>query len=194
MTPTDEVLMQCAQTGDEVAFAQLVRRYEVPLFQYLYRLSGNAADAEDLFQETFLRVYKHRARFRRGSPFRPWVYQIATNACRDRLRWRKRKAEVSLDAPLHPAEPGGVTLGDALPSGGADPEAQARAAETAARLQQAVAGLSLKHRAVFLMARYEGLSYAEISGALRIPVGTVKSRMNKAVQHLMAELEEGGCG
>ena len=86
---------------------------------------------------------------------------------------------------------GGGTFGDALPSGAADPEAQARAAETAARLQQAVAGLPLKQRAVFLMARYDGLAYAEIAEALRIPVGTVKSRMNKAVKTIMAQLEEG---
>jgi len=109
--------MQRAQSDDEDAFAQLLRRYERPLFQYLCRFSGNAADAEDLFQETFLKAYKHRALYCRDRPFRPWVYQIATNMCRDRLRWRIRKAEVSLDAPLRSDASDGGTFGDPLASG-----------------------------------------------------------------------------
>ena len=104
---TDEELMRRAAHGDEDAFALLVRRYESPLYGYLRRMLGNGADAEDAFQETFLRVHQHRSRYRQGAPFRPWLYQIATNLCRDRLRSRRRHPQVSLDAPA-PVEALGI--------------------------------------------------------------------------------------
>lgn len=186
---SDEALIAQSRRGDAQAFAQLMRRYERPLFNYLARMLGNGAEAEDMFQETFLRVHTHLDRFREGAPFRPWVYRIATNLCRDRLRYWRRRPQVSLDAASS-ATPDAPALADRLPAREADPEAAASAAETAARLEAAVAGLSAKHRAVFLMARYEGLPYAEIANALRVPVGTVKSRMNTAVKELLAALKE----
>lgn len=182
--PSDEVLMSRTKAGDENALAVLVRRYEQSLFNYALRMLGNAADAEDVFQETFLRVHLHRNRFWGSAPFKPWVYRIATNLCKDRLRYRKRRPEV---------QPGvGVDFPDPVasyPDGATSPDEAAAANERAARMQAAVASLGVKHRAVFLMAHQEGLSYVEIARALRIPVGTVKSRMNKAVNTLMAVLE-----
>jgi len=186
---SDEALIAQSRRGDAQAFAQLMRRYERPLFNYLRRMLGNGGEAEDMFQETFLRVHTHLDRFREGAPFRPWVYQIATNLCRDRLRYWRRRPHVSLDAPSNAASDARA-LADRLPAREADPEAAACAAETAARLEAAVARLSAKHRAVFLMARYEGLPYEEIAKALRVPVGTVKSRMNTAVKELFAALKE----
>ncbi len=83
MTP-DEELMAAVQDGDEHAFTTLVTRYERPLYGYLRRLVRSSTEAEDLFQEAFLRVYAHRRRYKRGHPFRPWLYRIATNLARDR--------------------------------------------------------------------------------------------------------------
>ena len=182
--PSDEALMARVKAGDDSALAVLVRRYEQPLFHYARHMLGNAADAEDVFQETFLRVHLYRKRFWGNAAFKPWVYRIATNLCRDRLRYRQRRPEV---------QPGGRDdLPDPmvnLPAGSTAPDEAAADAERAARMQQALAALNVKHRAVFLMAHQEGLAYAEIAKALRIPVGTVKSRMNKAVNTLMAALE-----
>ncbi len=186
---TDEALMSRAQSGDTGAFEVLVRRYETPLFNYIRRTTGSAADAEDLFQETFLRVYQHRERFRRGAPVRPWVYQIATNLCRDVLRKRRRRPQVSLDAASPTAN--GTSLMDTAKANDPAPSAVAGAHELGERLERALARLSVKHRSVFLMARYDGMPYEDIARALRIPVGTVKSRMNKAVDFLMRELKEG---
>jgi len=186
---SDEALIAQSRRGDAQAFSQLMRRYERPLFNYLRRMLDNGAEAEDMFKETFLRVHTHLDRFREGAPFRPWLYQIATNLCRDRLRYWRRRPQVSLDAPSNAASDARA-LADHLPAREADPEAAASAAETAVRLEAAVARLSAKHRAVFLMARYEGLPYDEIAKALRVPVGTVKSRMNTAVKELLAALKE----
>lgn len=181
---SDEALMARVKAGDDAALAVLVRRYEGPLFHYARHMLGNAADAEDVFQETFLRVHLHRGRFWSGSAFKPWVYRIATNLCKDRLRYRQRRPEV---------QPGGnEAMPDplaAFPAAGVAPDEAAVAEERSARMRLALAALNVKHRAVFLMAHQEGLSYAEIARALRIPVGTVKSRMNKAVSQLLAVLE-----
>ena len=182
---SDEQLMAQVNAGDQHAFTALIHRYEAPLFNYARKMLGNASDAEEIFQESFLRVYLHRARFRPGAPFRPWLYRIATNLCKDRLRYRKRRPEIPVSSLARPGEetgydPLGNEAGTAI-----QPDEAAMARELAVRMEKALAALSVKHRAVFLMAHQEGLSYAEIATALRIPTGTVKSRMNKAVRQLM---------
>lgn len=186
---SDEVLMAQVKAGDDESLAVLVRRYEGPLFNYARKMLGNASDAEDVFQETFLRVHLHRKRFWGSRAFRPWLYRITTNLCKDRLRYRKRRPEVNAS---------GFGSGDG--GDGFDPIAQqaatntgpdesAAAQELAKKMEVALAGLSVKHRTVFLMAHQDGLPYAEIAKVLRVPTGTVKSRMNKAVKVLMAAME-----
>lgn len=185
---SDEALMARVKAGDQEAFAALVRRYEQPLFNYACKMLGNRADAEDVFQETFLRIHLHGNRFWSNAPFRPWLYRIATNLCKDRLRYRKRRPETPVSSLRK--DDGGSDPVEQWESNAARPDEIALARETAERMEAALAALSVKHRAVFLMAHQEGLSYAEIGRALRIPVGTVKSRMNKAVALLLAALEE----
>jgi len=185
--PADEGLMAMAQRGDGPAFERLVKRYEHRLFNYIRRMVGSSADAEDLFQETFLRVYRHRNRFRTSARFRPWVYRIATNLCRDHLRYRRRRPALSLNAPAGDA---GTALADTVAAPNPGPEEYARERELAAHIEAAIGRLSLKHRSVFVMARYEGMAYGDIARALRIPVGTVKSRMNHAVAQVLDDIGE----
>jgi RNA polymerase sigma-70 factor (ECF subfamily) len=180
--PSDEALMARVCAGDGEALARLVKRYEGPLYGYLRRMVGNAEDAEDLFQETFLRVHARSQSFRGGATFRPWLYRIATNVARDRLRYRRRH-------PVEPLEPK-AEIGEVIADRHAGPAERTENAELAERLAAAVAELPVKHRAVFLMARYDGMAYEEIARALRVPVGTVKSRMNKAAGFLMDRLKE----
>lgn len=189
MEPSDEELLARALHKDREAFALLVNRYEVRLFNYARRIVGNAADAEDVFQETFLRVYNGLARFDPSQRFRPWVYSIATNVCRDMLRRQRRRPTVSIEA-LADAPGGAAGLSERIRSSGPDPAASAAAHELAARLESALSRLPIRHRAVFIMARYDGMRYDEIARTLRIPVGTVKSRMNKAAAFLLRELGE----
>ena len=181
--------MFLVQSEDRSAFGVLMRRYEPALFNFLRRMSGNSADAEELFQETFLRVFQHRARFDKKLPFKPWVYRIATNLCHDHIRYRTRRPELSLDAPLDGSNHG-FTLGAQLANGHAGPVEHARERELQERLAEAVQALPVKQRSVFLMARYDGMPYEAIGQALEIPVGTVKSRMNTAVTFLMEQLHE----
>lgn len=182
---SDERLMALVNEGDESALADLIHRYEAPLFNYARKMLGNSADAEDVFQESFLRVYQHRARFRAGAPFRPWLYRIATNLCKDKLRYRKRRPEIPVASLSRLGEEMGHDPLNKKAGKTMQPDEAAIAGELATRMETALASLSVKHRAVFLMAHQEGLTYAEIATALRIPTGTVKSRMNKAVRQLM---------
>ncbi len=186
MTP-DEELMAAVQDGDEQAFTALVRRYERPLYGYLRRLVRSNADAEDLFQEAFLRVYAHRRRYKRGRPFRPWLYRIATNLARDGQRYRARHPETPLEAALD-----NLGHGDRAAAPGGNPVEHSMAHETEARLEKALNALPLKQRSVFVMARYQGMEYGEIANTLQIPVGTVKSRMNKAVNALLSAIRDDG--
>ncbi len=184
---SDEQLVSLARQGEPAAFEVLVRRYETRLFNYLRRMCGDAGDAEDLFQETFLRIYTNLDRYQPYRPFRPWAYRIATNACKDLLRKRARRPR-----PLR-TKPGDDDARDAtgqIPDRAANPRDSAQQTETAAKLADALQHLPAKHRAVFLMARYGDMRYDEVAQALGIPVGTVKSRMNKAVSYLMSVLQE----
>jgi len=171
------------------AFELLVKRYEMPLFNYIARMIGSRSEAEDLFQETFLRVYTHLDRFRPMGRFRPWVYRIATNLCKDHMKYRWRHRTVSLDNDRGGGE-NSLRLADRIAARNPSPSDHARESELAGLLDTAIGDLSAKHRSVFLMARYEGLSYDDISRSLGIPLGTVKSRMNKAVHFLLDRLGE----
>ena len=188
---SDEALLQMARDGDKAAFERLVKRYETRLFNYIRRVLGSVADAEDVFQLTFMRVYQHLNDFRMSALFRPWLYQIATNLCRDELRRRRRRPTTPLDAACG-VDDVGTTLGERLPSPEPSPSAVASAHELAERLDQAIAKLPLKHRSVFVMAKYEDMPYEEIARTLEIPVGTVKSRMNKAVDIVLGHLRKDG--
>ncbi|MDZ4857877.1 MAG: sigma-70 family RNA polymerase sigma factor [Candidatus Hydrogenedentes bacterium] len=188
-TESDEALMAAVCDDAPGAFDRLVRRYESPLFNYACRLLEDRVEAQDVFQEAFLRVYQHRARYRRGALVRPWVYRIATNLCRDRLRARRRRRNASFDAPVSGVA-GSQSFAETLADVHPKPDAIARANEVEQRLRTAIRKLPVKQQTVFLMARYQDMPYGEIARALFIPVGTVKSRMNKAVTFLMDEMKD----
>jgi RNA polymerase sigma-70 factor (ECF subfamily) len=183
--PSDEDLMVMVKNGDQVAFGELMNRYEGRLYNYLKRITKNTADAEDIYQEAFLKVYRHAARFNPDGSFRPWLYRIATNLCMDLLRKKTRRKETSLETG-GPGEESALTVQDLSPS----PADVSQRRERQAALAEAVEELPDKQRTVFLLARYEGLPYAEISDVLEVPLGTVKSRMNTAVNTLMKRLNE----
>ena len=180
---SDEALMQQVKLDDTHAFEVLMKRYEAPLYNYLKRMTGNSHDAEDVFQETFLRIYRHAGRFRDTGVFKPWAYRIATNLARDCLKKRRRHREVAL---IETEKGGEDPIQSTLPN----PHEAALGKETSKILETAIKGLPIKQRSVFLMSRYDAMPYADIAQSLKIPVGTVKSRMNKAVKTLMSVLEE----
>ncbi len=179
MEPTDLELVERVQSGDVDAFEVLVQRYQQRVYHHVCRMVGPGEEATDLTQDVFLKVYRSLNRFRGQASFQTWLYRVTANLCVDRHRRTTRAPQVSrsLDAPLT-AEDGEIET--ALPDWGDNPEQVMLSAELQQQVRQAILKLSEKLRAVVVMHDLEGLSYEEIAAALRIPVGTVKSRLFNA--------------
>jgi RNA polymerase sigma-70 factor (ECF subfamily) len=164
-------LVQAAQSGDQAAFAEIVRHFQRAVYRVAYALTRNASDADDLAQETFLRAYQAIGRFRVGEPLYPWLSRITVNLAYSLHRRRKRRPETSIE-PL-------VEVGRQWASGD-DPAEHAAQAERRDRLVAAFGRLSPEHQAVLALRVVEDLSYDEIARTLGVPVGTVMSRLSRA--------------
>lgn len=182
MPRSDRELMLAFQEGDSEAFVALYDRYTRPLINFFYKMCYDRALAEDLTQETFLRLLRFRGRYRPEATFRTFIYTVARNLWIDRFRSRKA-APKTISAELRVQEDG-ATIGDLVP--GREQEVPKRVAdrEAADLVRSAVEDLPEGQRMVFLMAEAQGLKYREISEILEIPIGTVKSRMNAAIGRL----------
>ena len=166
-------LIALAQRGDRQAFGELVRRHREGVANVVYRMCGDANLAEDAAQEAFIRAWQHLPSYRPRSPFRNWVYRIATNAALDALRRERETVDVD-------------TLSLASPYEG--PEATVERGERGERVRWAVLALPPASRAVLVLREYEDLSYREIADTLAIPIGTVMSRLNYARNRLRESL------
>jgi len=172
---TDEVLVQKSKNGDLEAFDQLVLRYESKVFNLAYRFMGNYADASDLAQETFIRLYQSLVSFRGDSSFSTWLFRVAANACRDELRKRQRRKNVSMDEMVA-LSPANVPVADNAYS----PEETVQRHEVQRQVQECLKQLSDDHRLILVMREIQDLSYEEIAEVLQCSLGTVKSRINRA--------------
>jgi RNA polymerase sigma factor (sigma-70 family) len=176
--PSDEELMAGLVKGQTAMFEDLVRRYEPRLFGFICRLTANEADAADLFQETFLRVYTKAHDFQGKGSFRSWLYAIAANLCRSHATRHVR---------LVPTDP--EDLPD-LPNEGPLPDAALASEAIGRRIAAAIAILPAEQREVFVLKAYEELSYPEIADLLGRPVATVKSQMRYALEKMRALLHD----
>ena len=167
----DDDLLRRAQRGDRDAFADLVARHQDRLYTMLYRLLGNAADAADVVQETFLRAYLHIDRLN-GPGVRAWLFRVAVNCGRDLQRHNARR-------PHDPLDDGEGNVVD-LPDPSQNPERTALQRERVAEMNQLLRALPLELRVALVLREVNQLSYEEIAQVLSIPVGTVKSRVNRA--------------
>ncbi|MDB5085088.1 MAG: polymerase sigma factor SigW [Bacilli bacterium] len=179
-------IVRRVQSGDRLAFAELVELYKNRLFNLAHRMLGNKQDAEDVLQDTFLRAYANLASYNDHHKFSTWIYRIATNACIDRLR--KRKADVSLDAEQEDAE--GTDLYSRIASLGLTPEEEALHSETASELEQAIERLPASYRSVILLKYVHDLSLQEIADILQLPVSTIKTRIHRGREALRASLQQ----
>ncbi len=168
----DAVLIQRARLGSKEAFGELVLRYHRSVMAIAYRMTGDAALADDAAQAAFLRAWTHLDDLRDPSAFRGWLYRLAVSASSDQRRQAARSG-----GPL-PEE-----LAD-----GADPEGDALALERARAVRQAALALPEQCRAALILREYQGLSYREIARSLGVPIGTVMSRLNYARALLRAAL------
>ncbi len=170
---TELELITQAQQGDRQALGELVRRHREGVINVVYRMCGDASLAEDAAQEAFIRAWQHLPSYRPRSPFRNWVYRIASNVALDALR--RERETVDIDTlPLSTSDEG--------------PEAAVEGIERGERVRQAVLTLPPASRAVLVLREYEGLSYREIADTLSIPIGTVMSRLNYARNRLRETL------
>lgn len=180
--PTDEELIARFQNGDAYAFDLLVRRYKDPLLNFIYRFLGDLIESEDIVQETFYRVYKNKHYYKEVAKFSTWIYTIAGNLAKTELRRRKRRKVFS----IHKETAAEKEL--ELPDLKSDPEKEVNTVITEKIIQKAITSLPQKFRQVIVLRDIQGFSYEEISSFIKVPLGTVKSRVNRARLKLQEDL------
>jgi RNA polymerase sigma-70 factor (ECF subfamily) len=188
---TDEMLMVRYQRGDRDAFAELVRRYQRPIYNFAIRQLHHGGLAEDVTQDVFLRVVQNAAEFKHEARFSTWLYTIARNLCIDQLRKLSHRRHPSLDHPptaSPTAHTLGETMADAHPTASVD--RVAASSEVRACIVQAVESLPDEQREVFLLREIANLPFKEIAEVTGAGENTVKSRMRYALDRLQAALSD----
>jgi RNA polymerase sigma-70 factor (ECF subfamily) len=188
----DSALIARAQTGERAAFDALVRRYDRDVLRLILRIVHSQELASDLYQESFLRIYRNLHRFRLESSFYTWIYRIVTNVCLDHLRRRRSRPEdqapaiEALDANrTQPAD-----FFDNQPDAQASPEQRLLGREIGERINDALKQLSPRERVIFEMKHYQGLKLRAIGEALGTSEETVKNSLFRATQKLRLQLQE----
>ena len=180
----DDDLIRLSRSDDDDAFAGLVGRYRAKVFSLALRMVGNYEEAEDISQEAFINAYTALDTFRLGDKFSSWIYRITTNLSIDHLR-KRRHREISVDAPSNPEGDMYIQLPDTTN----DPERRAIEAEFKAVVEKAIQELSPTYKAVVILRHVHNLSYEEIAGVMKIPLGTVKTRLFRAREILKAKVQ-----
>jgi RNA polymerase sigma-70 factor (ECF subfamily) len=178
-------LAKLSRGGDRRAFAELVELYKDKIYHLGYRMLNQRQEAEDIVQETFLRVYSNLDRYDENQKFSTWIYRIATNLCIDRLR--KRKASFSLDAEMSDGE--GTDWHAMLASNEPGPESEIILSETQHHIRDAIETLPDKYKTIVILRYLHDLSLQEISDVLNMPVTTVKTRVHRGREFLRKKLE-----
>jgi RNA polymerase sigma factor (sigma-70 family) len=179
MESTDRALMLAVRDGDVELFGVLFDRYHQRLYEFFYRLGSSAASSEDLVQEVFLRMLKYRKTFRADSEFRGWMYRIARTVRIDRFKSQRD------ETPLTEGNPDGAGQ-----SGSPAPDGYIEARERAELLERALLRLSEDKREILILARFQELKYEQIASLLDIEVGTVKTRVHRAMIELRGIVRE----
>lgn len=180
--PKDAELVRQTLCGNTAAYNALVQRYQRQVYNLAYRMLGNAEDAGDLVQDTFLRAYGALASFRQDASFLTWLYKIASNLCIDQLRSRKAKGALSLDVEL---EEGREPAADSRESGPEDNAVRGAVQEV---VHRAIMNLPERYRIVVVMRHLQDMSVDEIARALDLPTGTVKTHLFRAREMLRDRL------
>lgn len=175
------------RTAAQREFETLYRRSSRRAYNLAYRMLGNAAEAEDVTQDAFVRAWRHFGQYDPARPFEGWLFRIVTNLVVDLKRRQKRVMVYSLDAPLGKDSEGAALTLD-LPDPSANPEQMLLQDTFSEPLQNALDALPKDYRAAVLLADVEELTYDEIADILRCPIGTVRSRIHRARQLLRKAL------
>ncbi len=186
----DEALMVHYQRGEVRAFEILLERHRKPVFNFILRFVGSRELAEDLLQDTFLRVIKGAGNYKRKAKFTTWLYTIARNLCVDQSRRKKHRRHASLDSPIGKGTENSGTLLDVVPGKDMPSDRKAVSRQLHQTLHNAIGSLSDEQREVFLMREFLDMPFKQIADVVGVPENTVKSRMRYALEKLRLELEE----
>ncbi|MEE4312548.1 MAG: sigma-70 family RNA polymerase sigma factor [candidate division KSB1 bacterium] len=181
--PTDEDLIEQFQNGDLYAFDLIVKRYKNQLLNFVYRFLGNVEEAEDIVQETFLRVYRNRKAYQKVAKFSTWIYTIAGNLAKTELRKRKRRKFFSISDLGYDDKDYDIADDEFNPEKTVDGNIKEEI------IHKEIQSLSPKFREVIILRDVQELSYEEISNIVDIPLGTVKSRVNRGRLKLQEKLK-----
>jgi len=181
---TDEELIARFQKGDEQAYVELVNRYRDRLLNFAYRFVNDEEQAEDVVQDTLLKLYTHRHYYRNIAKFSTWIYTIAGNLAKTELRKRKRHKVTNL------SQMGRQEQDYELPATEAETGQKVDGHYAGKQIQQAIQMLPLHFRTVIILRDIQELSYEEISNIVDVPLGTVKSRINRARLQLQKALKD----
>jgi RNA polymerase sigma-70 factor (ECF subfamily) len=183
---SDEDLMARAALDDARAFTELVRRYQTRVIHLVSRLLNDREVSEDIAQEVFVRVHLHRKNYRTGSKFSTWLFTIAANLAKNEMRRRKRRRNwTSLDEMQETLKDASLQFADKKSNREDDLEHE----QLSDVVGEAIAALPDRYRIALVLRDIEGLAYEEIGLALKIPGGTVRSRINRARLMLKRKLE-----
>jgi RNA polymerase sigma-70 factor (ECF subfamily) len=185
--PNNPSLMLRLQNGDDSALNLIMNQWQTPLVRFIYRYIGNHEEALDLAQETFVRVYQNRHAYRPSAKFSSWLFTIASNLCKNYIRWEKRHPTVMLARDHGSGGPSDAA--DTFPSTGGTPLDTAADNDTARCVKQSIQSLPHDLKTVVLLFEYENLSYEEISGVLNCSPKAVETRLYRARKILRDLLE-----
>ena len=192
MFVSDEDLMVKCSKGDMSAFELLVRRYQTPLINYIHRSLGDYQRAEDLSQETFLRVFKHASRYKPTASFKSWLYTIATNLCRNEIRNLKRRNTCFLEDLVEEGED--VYDTEFVADTRYLPDLLLEKKEQRQIIRKALAQLPENQRVALTLVTYQELRYEEVAKILGCSVGAVKTLIHRARQKMKKLLIKAGIG
>jgi len=179
--PTDEQLLARHLEGDGEAFRELVERHARELTNFVYRFTGSLAAADDVVQDAFVQVHLSAPTFDPTRRLKPWLFTIAANKARDRLRSRTRRREVPLDAQISGSDDDSQRFADLLADEGPGPDADLLGSETEDAVRKIVDEMPENLTEVLVLAYFHQFAYRDIAEILSIPLGTVKSRLHAAV-------------
>lgn len=176
-------LIRKAKAGDQQAFGALLSKHEMRMYNIAYRMMGNSEDAMDMVQEAMIKVYRSLGRFEGSAQLGTWLYRVTTNTCLDELRRRKLRQTVSLDERM---EKGAPSPPDHI---FAKPEEAVEQMEKNQALRAAIKKLTPEHQAAIVLRDMQGMTYQQAAKIMDCPIGTMKSRVNRARAALREELK-----
>jgi len=185
MSSVDKELIEKVKLGDEQAITMLINLYKDKIYFLGCRMLGNKEEAEDICQETFIRVYTNIDKYDDNHKFSTWVYKIATNLCIDRIR-KNKKNVFSLDNNGDKGE--NIDLYSIVPDSGLNPEEEVILNEQKNLIQLSFEGLPIKYRTIMILRYVDELKLQEISEILDLPVTTIKTRLHRGREHMRGNL------